>query len=310
MSDDGDHPKTRAIAASVAINNCRCRKGHGDGAICRASSLFPFDVGRIRGRIRLLDRIDLRLEVGGPRDQGGGEFRIRCGFGELEQRRRLTREIKTSQHPVHPNQFRHSNHAQAPDSVPARNIKNSGEWFRPGARRNSAPVEGKPDELLLPPDHAAGLVQSLAWDDEYKMVGKPEGSVDLDACAHRRKAADDAGDGFAAELDRSGFQDAVARCNAAFFHEGTERSGGVVRSPTLATEVEPGVTGLHSRSPRKEKGNRESVVVPRLGAGSGKDTETDLCSPSYLFGWRKRSQTSSRRRTALPPARAAGPFLP
>jgi len=35
MSDDGDHPKTRAVAASVAINNCRCRKGRSDLVFCR-----------------------------------------------------------------------------------------------------------------------------------------------------------------------------------------------------------------------------------------------------------------------------------
>jgi hypothetical protein len=43
--------------------------------------------------------------------------------------------------------------------------------------------------------------------------------VDLDARTRRRKAADDAGDAFTAELDRSGFQNAVARSDAAFFHE-------------------------------------------------------------------------------------------
>jgi hypothetical protein len=98
----------------------------------------------------------------------------------------------------------------------------------------STPLEGKADELLLPPDHPGWLAQFLARDGEHKMVGKPEGRVDLDARARRRKAADHAGDGFTAELDRSGLENAVARCDAAFFHEGTDRSD-MVADPSDVT---------------------------------------------------------------------------
>jgi len=64
----------------------------------RRTSVFRLDIRRDQRGAGAVILIDLRLEVGGPLDKGSGEFRIGSGFGEFEQRRRLTRKICSTQH--------------------------------------------------------------------------------------------------------------------------------------------------------------------------------------------------------------------
>jgi len=65
------------------------------------------------------------------------------------------------------------------------------------------------------------LAQSIAGDVEGEVVGKPQGAVDFERRAGLRDVADRAGDRVSAELDRSGFQDAVTCCDTMLGHNQT-----------------------------------------------------------------------------------------
>jgi hypothetical protein len=62
-----------------------------------ATLLLRFDIGRPQRGIWSLVGVDLRLEIGGPLNEGGGKFRIGSGFGELQERTRLPHEILSAQ---------------------------------------------------------------------------------------------------------------------------------------------------------------------------------------------------------------------
>jgi len=86
-------------------------------------------------------------------------------------------------------------------------------------RRRMRLLEGDADPLVLPAHHPAWLAPSFAGHRQHEAIRKPERAVDFDPGAGIREAANRAGDGLAAELDGSGFQNAVARRGAVFVHD-------------------------------------------------------------------------------------------
>ena len=76
-----------------------------------------------------------------------------------------------------------------------------------------ASVEGHADAFFLAPHDVTRPAQPIARDAQGKPVRKPQGTVDFERRARLGDVTDRARDRVAAELDRSGFQDAVACCD-------------------------------------------------------------------------------------------------
>jgi len=74
-------------------------------------------------------------------------------------------------------------------------------------------IKGHADALFLAPHEVTRPAQPIAGDAQGKPVGKPQGAVDFERRARLGDVADRARDRVAAELDRSGFQDAVTGCD-------------------------------------------------------------------------------------------------
>jgi hypothetical protein len=79
-------------------------------------------------------------------------------------------------------------------------------------------AECYPDATLLAPNDMAAQMQPIGRHNQRKLFGDTGLAGYLQRRAGAGQVADDAIDGAAAELDRSGFQDAMARCVPGFGH--------------------------------------------------------------------------------------------
>ena len=85
--------------------------------------------------------------------------------------------------------------------------------------RTLASVEGHADALFLAPHDVTRPAQPIARDAQGKPVGKPQGAVDFERRARLGDVANRAGNRVSAELERSGFQDTVTRCDTMLGHD-------------------------------------------------------------------------------------------
>ena len=82
-----------------------------------------------------------------------------------------------------------------------------------------ASVEGHADAFFPAPHDVTRLSQPVARDAQGEPVGKPQRAVDFECRARLGDVANRAGDRVSTELDGSGFQDAVTRCDAVLGHD-------------------------------------------------------------------------------------------
>src|ERR1700753_2423759 len=80
-------------------------------------------------------------------------------------------------------------------------------------------VERHAEAFFFAPDDMAAPGAAVRGYGEHEAVRKPDRALDLDRSTRRRDIADHAIDLAAAELDRPGFQDTVARGSPSFVHQ-------------------------------------------------------------------------------------------
>jgi hypothetical protein len=96
----------------------------------------------------------------------------------------------------------------------------------------SASIEGDADPSFPAPDDVTRPLQWMGWDDEREAVGNEKRGYHFERGASLGKVAHRAVDRAAAERDRSGLQDAVARGGSMLIHDST-RGGIRVVSRTI-----------------------------------------------------------------------------
>ena len=108
-------------------------------------------------------------------------------------------------------------------------------------------VEGHADAFFLAPNDVTRPPQPIARDAQGKPLGKPQGAVDFERRAGLGDVANRAGDRVSAELDRSGFEDAMTRCDTMLGHDQmidvVGRDCALGRNPLSARE-RPRITGI------------------------------------------------------------------
>jgi hypothetical protein len=89
---------------------------------------------------------------------------------------------------------------------------------------NRAPsVERHAHPFFLAPDDVTRPLQLLGLNDQRETIRNENRGYDFQRGPGLRKVANRAVNGTAAERDGSGFQDAMARSNSMFIHQGTKR---------------------------------------------------------------------------------------